>query len=399
MKKLIHMKKNRREFLKLTGRAGLVLGIIGLKPSVFDLNSLNPGGAEIKFISPVDGDMLNEYDGTVADGNLKIKVKIAAPSGNRIKVNGVKAKYIDGIFQADVSLKHYENVIEMTERKKGYRESIKIFWLKNYANRYRFSFDDNIRFLKDISSNADKYKSIFENPYLGFLKQVHDTYGTKIHINIYYETDGFNLSQMTDKFKNEWKANAAWLGLSFHALANDPDRPYLNAGYDQVKRDCDLVKEQIKRFAGEEVMGPETTLHWGACTVEGCRALRDSGYTVMAGYFNVDDDQSPVSYYLNEEQRRHIKKRFIWRDNKEGIIFSRMAIVVNNSKLENIIPYLDNVKKTFNPRYIDLMIHEGYFYPDYRSYQPDFRDKVMTATKWAVDNGFKPGFLKECVFE
>lgn len=76
-----------------------------------------------------------------------------------------------------------------------------------------------------------------------------------------------------------------------------------------------------------------------------------------------------------------------------------MAIVVNNSKLENIIPYLDNVKKTFNPRYIDLMIHEGYFYPDYRSYQPDFRDKVMTATKWAVDNGFKPGFLKECVFE
>jgi hypothetical protein len=343
--------------------------------------------------------MFNEYDGSVSDGNLIIKVKIKAPSGSRIKVNGVKAKYVDGSFHADTRLKNYENIIELVEGKKGYRERIKVFWLKNYANKYRFSIDDNIWFLKDIAGNAERYKSIFENPYLGFLKKVHDTYGTKIHLNLYYQTDGFNLSQMTDKFKNEWKANAGWLGLSFHALGNDPDSPYINAGYDQVKKDCTLVKEQIRRFAGEEVMGPETTLHWGEATVEGCRALRDSGYTALAGYFNVDDNQSPVSYYLNEEQRRNIKNRFIWRDNKEGIIFARIALVVNTVKLEQILPYLNNVKKTFNPRYIDLMIHEQYYYPDYVAYQPDWREKVMTAVKWAVDNGYKPGFLKECVFE
>ena len=204
---------------------------------------------------------------------------------------------------------------------------------------------------------------------------------------------------MTDKFKNEWKANAGWLGLSFHALGEFPDRPYVNAGYDQVKKDCALVKDQIRRFAGEELMGPETTLHWGEGTVEGCRALRDSGYTALAGYFNVDDNQFPASYYLNEEQRRHIKNRFIWRDNKEGIIFARMALVVNTVKLEEILPYLENVKKTFNPHYIDLMIHEQYFYPDYFGYQPDYREKVMTSVKWAVDNGYTPGFLKESVFE
>ena len=46
-----------------------------------------------------------------------------------------------------------------------------------------------------------------------------------------------------------------------------------------------MVKEQIRRFAGDELMGPVTTLHWGEATVEGCRALRDSGYTALAGYF------------------------------------------------------------------------------------------------------------------
>ncbi len=391
------MKNNIRKFLILTLLAVLFLGISGFKP---DGKGPVPEkqGNEIRFLSPIDGDMLNEYDGTVSDGSLVTKVRIAAPSESRLIVNGVKATYSDGVFQADVRLKHYENTIKITDRNKGHRKSISVFWLKNYVNKFRFSIDDNIWFLKDINQNAGRYKSIFENPYLGFLKQVHDRYGAKIHLNLFYQTEGFNLSQMTDKFKNEWKENAQWLALSFHALAEFPDKPYINAGYDQVKKDGALVKDQIRRFAGEEVMGRETTLHWGEGTVEACRALRDLGYTVLAGYFNVDDNKPPVSYYLDQEQRRHLKTRFIWRDNKEDIIFAKIALVVNTVKLEQIVPYLDNVKKTYNPHYLDLMIHEQYFYPNYVGYQPDWREKVMTAVKWAVENGYKPGFLKESVF-
>jgi len=355
-------------------------------------------GTEIKLLFPIDGDMLNETDGVISGGALNTKLKIEAPSGSNIMVNGVKAKYVDGIFTANVKLKNYENTIRITEANQGYNQSIKVFWLKNYVGKYRFSIDDNILFLKDINANKDKYKSIFDNPYLGFLKQVHDTYGTKFHLNLFYQVDGFNLSQMTDKFKDEFKANSGWLGFSFHALQEFPDKIYIKAGYDQVAKDCDLLKAQLKRFAGDAVE-KETTLHWGEGTVEGCRALRDRGYTALAGYFNVDDNGAPVSYYLTPDQRRHLKSRFIWRDNKEGIIFARVALVVNTVKLEEVLPYLDNVKKTYNPHYIDLMIHEQYFYPDYAHYQPDFRQKVLTAVKWAVDNGYKPGFLKECVFK
>ncbi len=262
------------------------------------------------------------------------------------------------------------------------------------------SLDDNILFLKDIADHAAGYKSICDNTYLAFLKEVHDTYGTRIHLNIYYQTEGFNLSQMPDKFREEWKANAGWLRLSFHALQNKPDNPYLNAGYEEVKKDCELVKAEIRRFAGEEQFDHVTTLHWGAATLEGTRALRDGGYTGLAGYFNVGAKESPVSYYLNMDQRRHLNERFIWRDNKEGIIFSRIAIVINSYKLEKIVPYLNALKVgSHKPGYIDLMIHEQYFHPDYVEYQPYCRQKVMTAVKWAADNGYQPAFLSECVFE
>jgi hypothetical protein len=393
------MKNNRREFIKLTGMAGLALGATVLKPSNADLISVNPPETGIEFLSPIDGDMLCELDGTVAEGILISDVRVRAPQGSRISLNGVQAKYTNGIFQAKVKLKEYKNVIDLVEEKSGYKESILVFRLRNFAKKYRLSLDDNIWFLKDISNNSDKYKSIFENPYLGFLKQVHDTFGTKIHINIYFETDGFNLSQMTDKYKKEWQQNAGWLRLSFHALADKPDNPYINASYEKVKNDCDKVMEQIRRFAGEEVTGPVTTLHWGEAKVEGCRALRDSGFKCLPCDFNVDNNLAPCSYYLDVEKRRHINKRLIWRDNKEEIIFIRCAIIINTYKLDKIVPFLDELKKDPHmSAYADLLMHEQYFYSFYSGYQPDYREKVLASVKWAVDNGYKPAFLEECVF-
>jgi hypothetical protein len=258
------MIKNRREFIKTTGIAGIAITTDPMQKRVFELISSSQMESKIKFITPIDGDMLNDYDGRISEGSLKTEVKISAPQGMKLLINGTQAGFSGGIYSAIVVLKDYKNIIEANDTVSGEKKSIEVYRLKNVVNRYRLSLDDNIWFLKDINANAGKYKSIFENPYLGMLKQVHDTFGTKIHLNLFYQTDGFNLSQMTDKYRSEWKDNAGWLRLSFHALQEFPDRPYLTAGYDQVKHDCILVIDQIRRFAGEELMGPVTTLHWGA---------------------------------------------------------------------------------------------------------------------------------------
>jgi hypothetical protein len=387
------MKTNPKNLVRM---AGVILNML----LVCGFMNRSHAQSTLKFISPIDGDMLCAYDGKITDGALLTTVTVSAPSGSRITINGIDAKPSGDKYIADIGLKDYRNEIEVVDAKTGNKQTITVFRLKNYDDKYRLSLDDNILFLKDISDHSARYKSIFENPYLGFLKEVHDTYGTKIHVNIYYQTEGFNLSQMTDKFRNEWRANSGWLRLSFHALQNKPDNPYIASGYDEVKKDCELVKAQILRFAGGEQFDHVTTLHWGAATLEGTRALRDGGYTALAGYFNVKAGQSPVSYYLDMDQRRHLSERFIWRDNKEGIIFSRIAIVINNFKLDKIVSQLNSLKVgTHKPGYIDLMIHEQYFHPDYVDYQPDFRQKVMTAVKWAAENGYTPAFLSECVFE
>jgi hypothetical protein len=358
------------------------------------------GTTNIRFISPVDGDMLHERDGvTTADG-LQTTVKIAAPPDSLITVNGVGARYRDGVFAAGLSLTAYKNRIEARDGKTGEVISITVYRLANFAGGYRLSIDDNIWFLRDLHENTDRYDSIFDNPYLSFLREVHEAYGTRIHLNLFYQTDGFNLSQLSDKFRNEWKAQSGWLRLSFHALQEFPDMPYRTAGFEEVKKDCGLVMQEIRRFAGEELMGPVTTLHWGEGTAEGVRALREAGYQALVGYFNVDDDLPPVSYYLDVHQRRNIKKRFVWKDDREDMVFVRAGIVIDRKELHEIRPFLDAYgERGGKPPYVDLLVHEQYFYPFYKAYQPDFRERILAAVKWAKDNGYTPSFLSEAVFE
>lgn len=329
----------------------------------------------MKIISPIDGDMLHTRDGIVVEGGLQITVMVGGEPVN-------------------VVLKEYRNVLEVGDKK------IVVYWLKNFAGGYRLSIDDNIWFLRDIHYNAGIYRSIFDNPYLAFLKKVHDVYGTKVHINLFYQTEGFNLSQLSDEFAAEWKAQKDWLRLSFHALGEFPDKPYQKAGYEQMKKDCELVMREIRRFAGPEIMGPVTTVHWGEATVEGVRALRDLGYKGLLGYFNVDDELPEVSYYLDVEQRRHIKKRFVWKDNAADMVFVRSSIVIDKTPLERIRPHLNGNNNFLGglPPYVDLLVHEQYYYPFYFNYQPDFEGRILTAVQWAVDNGYKPKFLEECIF-
>lgn len=352
----------------------------------------------ISFISPIDGDMLHAKDGEVINGSLETIVSVNAPKGSSISINGEAATAILDIFVAKLSLKSYKNSIEAVDNNTGEKQRITIYWLPDFANKYRLSVDDNIWFLREL--HKDNPASLFDNSYLAFLKNVHETYGTKIHLNLFYQTEGFTLSELSDQYKAEWEANAQWLRLSFHALGEFPDKPYINAGYDKVKEDCALVDEQIKRFAGKASMGPFTTIHWGEATKDGCRAVRDSGYGGLLGYFNVDDDEPGVSYYFDVPQRRHIKKRFVWKDNETDMVFVRTSIVIDRTKQEAIVPHLDAYKNNNTlPPYLDLLVHEQYYYPDYFNYQPDYGEKIMTAVQWAVDNGYEPAFLADCIFE
>jgi hypothetical protein len=274
------------------------------------------------------------------------------------------------------------------------RHGITVLWDRYSYPRYRMSTDDNIWFLRDIAQKG--YESIFENPYLQFWRDMHRKYGAKVHFNIYYETEGFNLSRMPERYRGEWQKNRDWIRLTFHARANDPDRPYIHAGAEQIRRDYRLVTREIERFAGKELLSPVTTVHWGETTREGALALRREGIRIMPGYFQFRDGKPAVSYYLDAARTHYLSGRDYWKDTETDIIFVRHDIVLNTVALEKIVPFLERTAADpHQAEIMELMIHEQYFYPDYRAYELDFRLRVERALEWVTRKGYRPVFYSQ----
>lgn len=346
----------------------------------------------LRLTEPVDGAVLNRHDGEVTANGLRITVRGLSRATGPVRINGAIVAVQNGQFQTELLLQGRETRIR-AEAAGGVGQEITVLYDRDSFPRYRVSTDDNILFLKDIALHAGAYQSIFDNAYLAFWREMHRKYGAKVHFNLYYETAGFNLSQMPDKFRPEWQKNADWIHLSFHARANDPDRPYLHASAEQIRADYRLVMREIARFAGPELLTPFTTVHWGSATLEAVRALRAEGVLGLVGYFQAYGDAPLVSYYLPRAQWQNLSAHDYWKDTKEDILFVRHDIVINMFSLDEIVPHLEKVAADpHQSEVMELMIHEQYFYPSYIHYEPDYRQRVECAIEWVTKRGYKPVF-------
>lgn len=358
----------------------------------------------LDFAFPKDSVMLMDAAGKPCDGGLKITCVINASPDRKLVVNGVPADTGWNDYTADILLSDFKNIITVTDTETGESESITVYYLKKAHKKYRFSLDDNIWCFRNLAAYQHIYDSIFEEPYLALLKCMHDRYGTKFHMNIYYECPefgGFNLTQMPDKYKDEWRANSDWLRLSFHANANMPDRPYIRAGFDQVKFEHDRIVDQILRFAGEEAFaGPVLTVHWGDATVDTVRALRSSGIRAMVGSFRDSDPRNIcIKYHLTAEQCSLMNTYGFWYDKNEDMVFFKYGGgSAQNLPLDKIHSSFDNYCENI-PLYTfrEICVHEGYFYPFFSGYKCDYYERFDMAIRWAVEHGYEPAFVSELI--
>ena len=145
-----------------------------------------------------------------------------------------------------------------------------------------FTVDDNIRFLKEITEK--NCKSIFEHPYLAMYKRLHEEFGLKVQLNLFYRMEGFELSQMTSVYSSEWEENSHWLKMSFHSDFEN-EKPYEFSGYDEVYQDCNQVNAEIIRFASPAALAKTTTIHYCLATEEGLQALVEQKVLGLLGLF------------------------------------------------------------------------------------------------------------------
>ena len=360
--------------------------------------------SELRYTFPRDGIILSNAAGTVENGKLLIKPRVNALPNRELTVNGVPLVFADNYYAAKspVALTPGVNTLTLCDTVSGERVEIEVRYFPNAHKKYRFSLDDNIWFLQNIAKKQDVYKSIFEDPYLTLLKTMHDRYGTKFHLNIYYECPefgGFNLTDMPDKYKDEWKANSDWMRLSAHANANLPDRPYISATYEQTRFEFNRVNEQILRFAGEEAFADKvTTIHWGEATDGAVKAVRDLGVKAMPGCFQWGTHtNTDIAYNLTADQCALADRYGMYYDKNTDMIYFRYSEAnIQGAPLDQIHKnFLDEEKRRPLYRFRELCVHEEYFYPHYPAYIPNYYERFDEAIRSCVEDGYEAAFVSE----
>ncbi|WP_372934314.1 hypothetical protein [Mariniphaga sediminis] len=395
------MRVSRRAFFRNATAAtgGIVLcglhGNLGASAAVPNL---------IKIETPFHGAVLNSRHGVKAGEGLKIEVQGEAPLNGTVTVNGVQARREKTKFMADVILRNTET--EITAISNGVfgtnKHTIRVVWDKNSFPRYGFEIDDNIFFFRDIAK--EKYRSLFDCFYLKGLRKLHQKYGTKVLLNIYF-SDGqeytkspeFTLEQFPDRYKREWEDNADWLKLTFHAWANLPDRPYQDAPVQKLTSDLEKVSEQIIRFAGEQTYTPPTIVHWGMMPSHAYKSMAEKNVKVLRGYFiSRENGKWDVNHNMDAVRSEYISHHHLLKDFDSGIVFSKIHLVCNSTPVEKIVPTLQPLlNHPQGAEILDLMTHEQYFWPFYANYLPDHFERLDKTIGWAAEHGYKPVFWND----
>ena len=122
---------------------------------------------------------------------------------------------------------------------------------------------------------------------------------------------------------------------------------------------------------------------------------------LFRSYFEFNPDGSTlVSYHYPAELVSYLTNRDFWRDNEENIIYGRIDLVLNKFKLKEIVPLLDEIyENKTRAGFMELMIHEEYFYSDYDNYIPEFEEIVLTAAKWCAEHSYEGRTFGSVMFE
>jgi hypothetical protein len=326
-----------------------------------------PSPAAVKIHEPFHGAVLNHRHGKQSKDGLAVRVSGEAPPGDRVTVNGVPCRREGRQFTAEFTLREKEtDLVAVAAGEAGeHQDRVRVVWDRYSEPRYRFSIDDNSFFLRDIAQKG--YKSLFDCWYLKMLRDLHDKYGVKYTVNIYYTTgEDFKLPQFPDRYKGEWRDNSHWMRLAFHAYADKPDRPYQDAPPEKLIADLDLVAGEIRRFAGEEAYAPPTVIHWAMTRHTAFKPLATRGVRVLTHLTARNRGAWDINYRWDDVRSEYLSRHNAWKDFDSGIVFSRVSIVCNGVPIDRIVGTLEPLAKDPNlAEIMDLFTHEQYFWPFY----------------------------------
>ncbi len=247
------------------------------------------------------------------------------------------------------------------------------------------SFDDVYSCMADITQNADTYASVFDNSFFGDLKQFHEQYGAVFTLNCFMEASGYDISNVTDKYKTELSENSDWLKFAFHA--KDSKTKYTSDSVDTLKTQYKKFTDAIIRIADTQSIDTVTRLGFFTGSINNMKALKSCEYGIT-GFLTADDDRTD-NYYLNASDRSYVAENNFWYDEENDFL-----AIHTQKRLENVtdidaeltsIGTIDNGAVTM----VEIFTHES-------EYEHDKTDKYL---KWAKDNGYSFDFAQNHIDE
>lgn len=361
----------------------------------------------LEFIFPAQGEILTHRHGVESDNGLQLKVIGIARTADEVTVNNVPAIRCGERFEAVINLtERFSTITACARGTKGKTiREIQVVYDKKSFRRANFCIDDNIFTFADIAK--ERPASIFDHFYLKHLKMLHEKYGMKITLNLFFRDlrSGFTLAEFPDIYKDEWITNSHWLKLAFHATAEFPDRPYQNAEPEQLLAEYDAVCNEIIRFAGKETLIAPPNIHWAIVKTSSLAPLRKRGIKFLGGLFlnartrigeSTDGALScDIGYFRNEEDSIFLSQKQLHFDFDSGICFGTEAIVCNLEELPELERKLAALIADDDNQALHLLSHEQYSFPFYESYLPDHADRLELTVKMLAQAGFEFVFFND----
>ena len=351
-----------------------------------------------------DGAILNRHHGTETSDCLEITVEGIADTQAEVTVNGQAVRRRDRNFSAKVRLTRRINRItaEASDYYGVRTLTLTVMWDKASFKRYNFFFDDCSFFLRWIALNQPA--SLFDEMFLGRLKSIHEKYGSRFMLNLFFHDDhhDFSISDFPADYKGEFQANRDWLRLSFHARSEFPDRPYQNASGATLAADFDEIYREVCRFAGPECFIPPMVFHWAMTNPENFRVLQERGTRCLAGGFigcltALDEkhvtEVTDIGYHYEQDVARYVRAAHLMYDRKYDLVLLNNLCCCNFDDIPTLRRRFAAIEPDRDT--LSLMTHEQYSYPEYFNHIPDHLDRVEEACRLATEAGFAPVWFPE----
>lgn len=248
-------------------------------------------------------------------------------------------------------------------------------------NIFNLSFDDTILIFEDISSK--NYDSIFENATLAWYKDLHSKYGVTVSCFVYYEDGDFNLSDVTERYRDEFEKNSNWLRFGFHTVDKDTNYQTRN----NLVSDYEKTVQQLKRIVGSNAIDNVIRLQNFQGTYAEISQLAKLEDEPIKGLLTADDMRQ--SYYLSSKANSYIYAHDELYDEDTGLYF--FSTDFRTEYVDNMGTKLKELQKDcWNNQTGDLVVfsHEW-------DLSMENKAKIEKICKYACDKGYRFEFFED----